>query len=69
MGVTVTFPAFVLVALLADILVILTSDNEKQIAKIKVQAVSDTRTSFKDSGQESEAMREGSENSVLREPA
>ena len=66
LGVVISFPVFLVTAIGASILAILTNDNEKQIAKIKVQAVSDVRKSFKAATKEAESMRADIVNAVMK---
>ena len=66
LGVVITFPVFLIGAIGASILAVLTGDNEKQIAKIKVQAVSDFRKSFKAATPESESMRTAIVNAIMK---
>ena len=64
LGVTITFPVFLAGALIASLVGILTNSNDKQIAKIKKQAVSDLRDFFK--GDKGAVTRESIVNSIMK---
>ena len=56
MGVVISFPVFIAGMLIADLIAVLTNNNDKQIARIKTQSVSDLREFFKsDKGTEMRA--------------